>query len=194
MIYINLEPAIAIAATASDNVVVTLNVDSGLGITSPADVTMAPNLGIAANGAIGTSSWTVKTTSVTGFNFFLKASSSPALVSGVNSFADYTETSNGIPDVWSVPAASKEFGYSAYGADVATSTWGTSANCGSSGIPDVSMKYVGFKTTDKNIVTTSTVTLPAGSTINVCYAAEQDTVYAPSGIYTATITATATTL
>jgi hypothetical protein len=192
--YTALEPSLATAASVTDNVVVTLVVDAGLTITSPADVTMAPNIGIAANGSIGTSAWTVKTNSPTGFNFLLKASASPALVSGGNSFADYTETSAGVPEVWSVPATNKEFGYSAYGTDVLTATWGTGAGCGSAGAPLGTMKYVGFKTTDKTVVTTSTVTTPSGSTINVCYAAEQDSVYAASGTYTATITATATTL
>jgi len=194
MICVFFEPLLAVAATATDPVVVTLNVDSGLGITSPSDVTMAPNLGISSNGSIGTSTWNVKTTSTTGFNFFLKASASPAMVSGANSFADYTETSAGVPEVWSVSSGAKEFGFSAYGADVTTGTWGTGAGCGSAGAPLGTMKYVGFKTIDKNVATTSTVTLPAGSDINVCYAAQQNTVYAPSGVYTATITATATTL
>lgn len=192
--YTAFEPDLVIAASVSDNVIVTLVVDAGLTITSPADVTMAPNIGIAANGSIGTSAWTVKTNSPTGFNFLLKASASPALVSGGNSFTDYTEASAGIPEVWSVPASNKEFGYSAYGTDVVTGTWGTGAGCGSAGAPLGTMKYVGFKTVDKTIVTTSSVTTPSGSTINVCYAAEQDTVYAASGTYTATITATATTL
>lgn len=188
------ETTIVSAATASDNIVVTLNVDAGITISDGAAVTMSPNLGTSVNGSIGSSSWLVKTNNTTGYKLDVKASASPALVSGGNSFADYTETSIGVPETWSVPLSAKEFGYSAYGNDTLTATWGTGAGCGSSGAPLGTMKYVGFKTTDKTIATTGVPTPYAGTTTNICFAVEQDTVYAPSGTYTATITATATTL
>ena len=193
-LYITYEPVLAVAATATDNVVITLTVDAGITITSPADVTMAPNLGISSNGSIGSSTWTVKTNNALGYTLAVKASAAPALVSGANSFADYTELAVGTPEAWSVPAANKEFGYSAFGTGTPTGTWGTTATCGSAGIPDASMKYVGFKTTDKTVAQSATATPSAGIATTVCYAAEQDTLYAPSGVYTATITATATTL
>jgi hypothetical protein len=194
MIYVNFEPIVVIAATATDNVVVTLTVDTGISITSPADVVMAPNLGIGANGSIGSSSWTIKTNNAIGYTLAVKASAAPALVSGSNSFADYTEVTGGTPEVWNVAASNKEFGYSAFGSDTPTATWGTTATCGAAGVPNASMKYVGFKITDKTIASSATVTPSLGDTTTVCFAAEQDTVYAPSGVYTATITATATTL
>jgi hypothetical protein len=192
IIYFTAEPTIIDAATASDPVVVTLTVDSGITITSPADVTMAPNMGVAANGSIGSATWNVKTNHATGYTLAVKASASPALVSGGNSFADYTETTPSTPEVWSVASGAKEFGYSAYGTDTSTTTWGTSASCGAAGVPAAAQKYVGFETTDNTISTRNTVTLTTGVDTTVCFAAEQDTVYAPSGVYTATITATAT--
>ncbi len=193
--YVYFEAGPVNAATAPDNVIVSLVVDAGLTITSPVDVSMSPNISMSANGSIGSTAWTVRTNSPTGYTLALKASASPALVSGANSFADYTEAVNGTPEVWSVPSGSKEFGFSAYGTDVAggTAVWGTGAGCGSSGTPLGTMRYVGFETTDKTVASTSTVTPVAGSTTNVCFAAEQDGIYAASGTYTATITATATT-
>jgi hypothetical protein len=193
--YVYFEAGPVNAATVSDNVIVSLVVDAGLTITSPVDVSMSPNISMSANGSIGSTAWTVRTNSPTGYTLALKASASPALVSGANSFADYTEASNGTPEVWSVPSGSKEFGFSAYGTDVAggTAVWGTGAGCGSSGTPLGTMKYIGFETTDKTVASTSTVTPVAGGTTNVCFAAEQDGIYAASGTYTATITATATT-
>ncbi|MCM2339336.1 MAG: hypothetical protein NDI62_02680 [Burkholderiales bacterium] len=184
----------AIAASATDNVIVTLDVTSGITISDGAAVTMAPNLGIAADQSIGTSSWLVKTNAVNGYTLAVKASASPALVSGANSFADYTEGTPGTPDVWNVPSGSKEFGYSAYGTDTPTATWGTGASCGAAGVPTATLKYDGFTTSDNTIATRATVTPTTGITTTICFAAEQDTVYAPSGTYTATITATATTL
>ena len=187
------EPAVAIAATAPDNVIVTLNVDSGVSITDGANVNMTPNMGMSANGSIGSSSWTVKTSTATGYTLAVKASSAPALVSGTSFFADYTEVTNGTPEVWSVASGAKEFGYSVYGTDTGA-TWGTGNGCGSAGVPLGTMKYVGFEIADKIIASSSVVTSIAGTTTNICFAVEQDTVFAPSGTYTATITATATTL
>ncbi len=183
-----------IAATATDNVIVTLDVTTGITISNGADVTMVPNIGVASDGSIGTSSWVVKTNAVNGYTLAVKASASPALVSGPNSFADYTETVLGTPEAWSIASSTKEFGYSAYGTDTATGTWGTAASCGAGGVPNVAQKYVGFQTTDKTIATRASVTPTSGITTNICFAAAQNAIYAPSGTYTATITATATTL
>lgn len=189
-----IEPSISEAVTANDSVLVTLDVDAGITITSPADVVMAPNIGVASDGSIGSAVWTVKSNVAAGYTLAVKASASPALVSGGNSFADYTEAVAGTPEVWSVPSGAKEFGYSAFGTDVSTVEYGTGASCGSSGTPTGTAKYEGFETTDNTIATRAAVTPTAGIATTVCFAAEQDTIYAAAGTYTATITATATTL
>lgn len=191
-LYFILEPSVARAVT--DNVVVSLTVDSGITISDGADVTMAPNIGLTTNGSIGDSSWTVKTNDGNGYTLAVKASTSPALQSATSSFADYTEASAGVPELWSVGSGDKEFGYSAYGTDSSTATWGTSASCGSAGTPAAAEKYVGFTTSDKTIATRTSVTPVAGIDTTICFAAEQNGVYADQGAYTATITATATVL
>lgn len=185
------------AANATDDVVVTLDVTTGITISDGAAVTMAPNIGIASNSSIGSSSWNVKTNAALGYTLAVKADASPALrvlATPANNFADYTEAVAGTPEVWSVASGAKEFGYSAYGTDTSTVTWGTSLSCGAAGVPAVAQNYVGFSTLDKTIATRSTVTPTTGIDTTICFAAEQDTVYAPSGTYNATITATATTL
>jgi hypothetical protein len=185
------------AFAVTDQVIVTLDVDSGITISDGAAVTMAPHIGVSANGSIGSSSWTVVTNGANGYSLAVHDSTDPALKNGVvDSFANYTETVVGTPEVWSVPAASKEFGYSAYGTDTSTATWGTGTSCGSAGAPTGTQKYVGFAATptDKIIATRATVTPVAGITTTICFAAEQDTVFAAAGTYTATITGTAITL
>jgi len=191
-LYIVAEPVFAI--TANDNVTVTLTVDEGITITDGSNVTMSPNLGVAADSSIGSSAWTVKTNAAAGYTLAIKAGASPALVSGGNSFADYTPAVADTPEAWSVTSGNKEFGYSAFGTDTSTGTWGTSATCGAAGVPDASMKYQNTKITDRTIATRGTVTPTAGIATTICFAAEQDTIYAAAGVYTATITATATTL
>lgn len=193
------EPTVAAAVTASDSVVVTLNVTSGVSISDAGPVTMLPNLGISANNAAGTSAWTVKTNSTTGYTLGVKADASPALritATPTSYFTDYTDTGN-TPEQWSVATGDKEFGFSAYGADVTDGTWGTGDLCetsSGSGVPITTMKYVGFETTDQTIASSNTVTTTSGTVTNICFAAEQKDVYAPSGTYNTTITATASAI
>lgn len=191
-LYVVIEPVVVSALSATDDIVVTLTVDSGITISSGSDVTMSPNLGVSSNTSTGSSSWIVKTNHATGYSLAVKASSSPALVSGSNSFADYTEGITGTPEVWSLATGAKEFGYSAYGDDVLDATWGAGSSCGSGATIPNDLKYLGTKTTDKIIATRNVVTPTSGVTTNICFAAEQKDIYAPSGTYTATITATAT--
>ena len=192
VMYVIAEPVLA--QSANDNVIVTLTVDSGITISDGADVTMAPNIGIASDSSIGSSSWIVRTNDPDGYTLAVKASTAPALASAGSNFADYTEASTGVPEAWSVGAGAKEFGYSAYGTDTSTGTWGTAASCGSGGLPAGAQKYVGFQTTDKTIATRATTTSTSGVTTTICFAAQQNAIYAQAGVYTATITATATVL
>lgn len=191
-LYVVVEPVVVSALTATDSIVVTLTVDSGITISTGSDVTMSPNLGVTSDTSTGSSSWIVKTNHATGYTLGVKASTSPALASGSNSFADYTEATAGTPDLWTLATGAKEFGYSAYGDDVPDATWGTGSSCGSGATIPTDLKYVGTKITDKVIATRNSVTPTAGITTNICFAAAQKDVYAPSGTYTATITATAT--
>lgn len=195
IVYFTVEPTLSTAATATDSVVVTLNVTSGVTISDGANATMAPNIGISANKSVGNSSWSVATNSVTGYTLAVKASTTPALKNGsTDEFVDYTATVPTTPETWSVSSGNKEFGYSAYGTDVADGTWGTHEGCGDTGtgIVATGSLYRGFTTSDVTIASRSGVTPTSGITTNICFAAEQNGVYAASGSYTATITATAT--
>lgn len=198
MFYSMTEPKWAIAASASDGVVVTLNVTSGVSISDAGDITMSPNIGMSADKSIGSSAWTVSTNSATGYTLAVKNSTAVAMTGTTNgdSFANYTEAVAGTPDLWGgVASGTKEFGFSAYGTDAPSATWGTSTSgCGVAGVADVTLKYRGFLSamTDIQIASSNTVTPVAGTTTNICFAAEQNATYAKSGAYTATITATAT--
>jgi len=190
-----LEPSVVIANTATDNVIVTLNVTSGLTLSNGADTTMTPNIGITSDKSIGSSSWIANTNSATGYSLAVKASTTPALISATDNFANYTEGTPGTPDLWGgVAGGTKEFGYSAYGTDVTSGTWGVYSSCGNTGtgVVDPAAKYRGFTTSDIVISGRAGVTPTTGITTNICFAAQQNAVYAASGAYTATITATMT--
>ena len=191
-----IEPTTAIAATATNNVVVTLNVTSGVTISIGAAATMLPGIGIASDKSVGSSSWSVATNSATGYTLGVHSSTTPALKNGgVDNFADYTEAVVGTPDLWGgVASGTKEFGYGAYGTDTPTATWGSPTTCGNTGtgVPDVAGKFRGFTGSDVTIASRGGVTPPTGITTNICFAAQQNTVYAAAGTYTATVVATAT--
>ena len=191
--YVALEPTLADAVT--DNVIVTLTVDAGISISDGAAVTMSPNLSVSVMGSIGSSTWTVITNDPDGYTLAVNDSTDPALKNGVvDSFANYTEGTPGTPEEpWAVTSGNKEFGFSAFGTDTNTTTWGTAASCGAAGVPSATQKYMGFLATPttKTIATRSAVTSPSGITTTICFAAEQDGVFAAAGTYTATITGTA---
>lgn len=193
------EPVLLHALTASDEVIVTLNVDAGVSITSPSDTTMSNSLGVSNNKAIATTTWNVKTNNAAGYSLAVKASSSPAmrLNTNVATFINnYTEATPGTPEApWSVGASTAEFGYGAFGTDVTTlGTFGGDTSCGATSTPSTALKYAGFTTENVTIASRSSTTTQSGINSTVCYAVEQgSTNYIASGIYSAWITATATT-
>jgi len=202
------EPTIVTAV--SDTVVVNLNVDAGIAITGGTDpVTMSPNIGVTNMKSVGESSWNVKTNNVIGYTLTVQAPvTTPALIKPAgpglaDSFTDYTPAAAGIPDAWGgVASGDKEFGFSARGitgsTDALASFGPTATDCGDTGtgVVNGTSKYLGFNgATPIQIATRTTPTTPSGITTYICFAAEQGSgTYATSGMYTTTITATASTL
>jgi hypothetical protein len=179
--YITLEPSLTKAsATASDAVNVNLTVDPTIGLNSPTDVTMAPNI-TGTGSSTGQTTWTVTTNSNTGWKLEVNASTTPALTSGANDFANYTEGSTGTPEAWSIAAADSEFGFGATGTYIETK-FGAA-------------KYMGFSTTDKEQVAHSNSYSASGQDTTVIFKAEVGASKSqPTGSYQAVITATATSL
>ena len=192
--YLDFRPGIVSAqSSASDTVVVTLNVTSGITISNSPDVSMSRTLGVAAHTAVASSTWTIVTNNVTGYQLTLKSTTTPAMKNATSSVTDYGTSS---PAVWSVASGDARFGFSAYGADVSTATWGATTTCQTtSDTPNTLLKYLGFKTTDSQVVAQKATTTPfAGTDTTVCYAVQQNGYFIPSGVYTATIIATAVTI
>lgn len=195
--YSAVEPTLLSAQSSdTDNVVVTLSVDEEISITDGANVTMSPNIGVTNDTSTGGSTWTVTTNAVSGYTLAVKATSSPAMQhsNGTDSFADYTEATPGTPDAWSVDSGNYEFGFSAYGDDVADGTYGSGSDCDNAGDPSGnSLNYEGLETTDQDIASNASTTPTTGTDTTICFGAGQNSVFAPSGTYTATVVATATT-
>jgi hypothetical protein len=185
------------AVSVNDSVIVTLNVESGITITSPADTTMSQTIGVAADEATASTTWNVKTNNVSGYTIAVKASTAPAMqATATTTVPDYTPAVAATPETWSVGSGAAEFGFSAFGTRVSTGTWGTDTDCSGATThePSAGLKYRDFDTTDISIGSHTSTTTTAGDDTKVCYAVEQNGFYLPSGTYTATITATATTI
>jgi hypothetical protein len=189
-----IEPAVLRAQSADDSIVVTQSVTSGISISSPSDINLTA-LSTTQDSAVGSAAWTVTTNNQAGYTLDVKASTDPALRDGSTSeeFTDYTEGVSGTPETWSVSSA-YEFGFSAYGTHVPGGTWGTDTDClAGANVPSAGLKWRGFDgTTDIEIASASSETGVSGVASTLCVATEQDGVFAPSGTYQATITATAT--
>jgi len=195
-IFTYFEPRAVVAQTsASDEVVVTLNVTAGIAIDSPSDVTMSRNIGMAANTAVASSTWTVTTNNITGYNLTVKASTTPAMQQNATTTID--DYAIGSPTPWSVAAGTANFGFSAYGIDVDTGTWGSGSDCQSTvHVPSTTLNYLGFTTSSSSpvVANRTATTTYAGSPTTVCFAVQQNAFFIPSGTYTAVITATAVTI
>ena len=169
--------------------------ESSISISTGSDIILTA-LSMNQDTAVGNISWTITTDDVAGYELSVNASTDPALQDSGTSeqFTDYTESTPGTPETWSVSSA-YEFGFSARGSDVSTGTWGTDADCiAGADIPSTTLKWRGFDgTTSIDIASRASRTAPSGIVTNLCVATEQNGVFAPSGTYTATITATAVT-
>jgi hypothetical protein len=188
-------PQSAFASVATSSVVVTLNVTAGISISAPGNVTMSTPITVSQNSSIGTTTWTVITNDSNGYTLGVNSTSTPAMQSGANTIADYQ---TGAPNIWAATSTGGYFGYSAFGTDVSTGTWGTGAVCngGTNGnATSTTLKYKGFTGSAFTVASRASTTTPSGVSTTFCYAAEQGTAFfIPSGTYQATIVATATSL
>jgi hypothetical protein len=193
--FVLFEPALLRAQSDTDNVVVTLTVTGGITISTGADITMAPNISLTAATSTGSTSWTVVTNDPDGYTLDLRATGTPAMQSagGANTIDDYTESASGTPDLWDAGANTAEFGFTAYGVDVADGTYGTQSACDSGDLDDGVSLYDGFQTWDQTVASRNATTSQSGETTTLCVAVEQTGTYSiPSDVYTAEIIATAT--
>lgn len=173
------------AATDADSVTVSWQIQNYISISHPSDVNMPPVAGSGGTSE-GNVGWTVSTNNLLGYTLTAAASTAPAMTGGGYSVPDYSTTVLDTPETWSVAANEAAFGFSAEGSATPAATWGTpSTGAG---------KFRGFNGTT-GIQVASRV-LPVASELTTLYfKGEIGTSYMqPSGTYTASITATASTL
>jgi len=144
-----------------------------LSVSTAADVTMSPSIaGVSGGTSNGATSLTVITDNNAGYSMAISASTSPALESALDSFADYSP-SGGDPDFsFSVGSTASEFGFSPEGADITQEFKdnGSACNTGSSDTADKCWK--GLSTSPQTIVSRTSANHPSGTLTTLKFQAE----------------------
>lgn len=162
-----------------------------LAITAPGNITLAPAIPVSGGVANGQASWTVITDNAAGYSMTIRASSSPALVSGANNFADYTPAGANPDFTFSVPATAAEFGFTPEGTDIVQRFRdnGVACNAGSGDVG--SACWAPLSTTAETIVSRTSGNHPSGTLTTIRFRAESGTSMSqPAGTYSATTTLT----
>jgi hypothetical protein len=163
-----------------------------LAISVPGNVSLAPDIPSTGGGiANGSATWTVTTDNAAGYSMTIAASTSPALASGGDSFANYTPL-GGAPDfTFSVPAASSEFGFTPEGGDIATRYQDSGGICNIAGGDTASACWDPLTTTPVTIASRVTANHTAGTATTIRFRAESGASNTqPAGSYTALATLT----
>jgi len=170
---------------------------SYLALSTQADVTLSPSIdgtvGGTANGQVVV---TVTTDSPTGYELYIKASSSPALSSGVNFFSDYTPAGLNPDFIFNTPAASSRFGFSPEGSAV-VARWRDDGvgSCGAGALNTADVCWDAIGTVNKLVAIESTSNFPGGTPTTLKFRAQSDSSNLQAvGTYTATTTVTAIAL
>ena len=162
-----------------------------IAISAPGNVTLSPNIPDVGGVANGLATWTVTTDNMAGYSMNIRASGTPALQSGINSFANYV-TAGADPDfTFSTPLAASRFGFTPEGGDIVQRYKDNGSVCNSGSSDTASACWAPLLTTPETIVNRATPNHPSGSATTVRFRAESGTSNVqPVGTYTATSTLT----
>jgi hypothetical protein len=178
-VYSIFEPAITDAAVDTDDVLVNLNVTGTISLNSPTDVNMSPDI-TGTGASTGSTTWTVTTNNSAGYKLEVATDQANTMHNGSDVFTDYTETVDGTPETWSIAASASEFGFGATGSYIETK-FGAG-------------KYMGFNSTTKEQIAHEGAETSGSDTTVIFRAEVGSSKIQPSGSYSSTVTATATTL
>lgn len=172
-----------------------VNEGTFIALSSPSDLTLSSVSGLVGGSSEGTIAWQVTTDNGAGYTMSIQSSTSPALASGGDSFADYTPAGNDPDYNFSIGSTESEFGFSPEGTDI-VSVYKDNGSVCNTGTSDTQSKcWTSFSTTPKTVMQKLTANHPGGSTNTIRVRAEAGVDrMQPSGIYTAELTVTATML
>ncbi len=165
-----------------------------IAITSVSDVVMSPNIGGVTGGTSnGSAVVTVITDSPSGYELSIKASSSPALVSGANSFADYTPAGANPDFTFSIAASASEFAFTPEGSHIVQKFKDNGSNtCNVDTTDTADACWYNLSTANEVISRSTSPNHPSGTATTLKFRAQSGTAHLqPEGVYLATTTVTA---
>lgn len=164
-----------------------------IAIGTVSDVTLSPSInGTTGGTANGSTTVLVTTDNPAGYELYIKASSSPALVSGANSFADYTPSGANPDFTFSIPANTSEFAFSPEGSDITSEYKDNGVSCNIGALDTNDSCWNALSTTNELIAQSSASNYPSGTqTVIEFRAASGASNTQSAGTYQATTTVTA---
>lgn len=167
-----------------------------ISITAAGDVTMSPSIGGVTGGTSnGSTNFTVTTDNAAGYSVTIKASSTPALQSPLDSFADYGATAVSPDFNFSVPATASNFAFTPEGTDIAGSFKDNGGACAVGSSDTADKCWAGLSTSQQTIVNRTSSNQPAGTLTTIKFRAESGSSHVQvNGTYVATTTITAFSL
>ena len=173
------------------------NFDVYLSVTQPANVTMSPAIGGLTGGtANGSTNFIVTTDDPAGYSVTIAASTSPALVTATDSFADYVPVGANPDFTFTNAASASSFAFSVKGADTAARFLDDGAsNCGTGSSQTAGACWDGLSTVAKTFLNRTSSNQPSGTVTTLNFRAASGSSHVQSsGTYVATTTITVTPL
>ncbi len=166
-----------------------------ISLSAPSDLALTPIGGLAGEGSEGIMSWLVTTDSYAGYSMSIESTTSPALTSIDDSFADYVPAGANPDYNFSILSTTSAFGFSAEGIDAGTRFKDNGIACNIGTNKTIGKCWDGLSTTPKIIAERTTSNQPTGSTVTVRFRAESGSDHIQkAGSYSAPIVVTAITL
>jgi hypothetical protein len=156
-------------------------------------VTLSPSIpGISGGFSNGSTTVTIVTDSPSGYELLISSPSSPAMVKGGDSIADYVP-GGAVPDfTFTTDAADAHLGYTPEGVDIVTYFRDNGSVCGTGGADASLSCWEGLSTTNRQVAQSQNPNHPNGATTTLNFRVGiGGSVYQPSGTYVATTTITA---
>jgi hypothetical protein len=166
---------------------------SFIALSAPVDVIMSPSLpGVTGGISNGSTTVTVTTDSPAGYSLTIQAESSPAMVSGINTIADYIPAGANPDFNFTTGSTDSHFGFSVNGIDIVGKFLNVGGICNSGSSDEFLKCWDGLSTGDQIIAQSASANSPSGATTTIEFRVGLGNAIVQSeGLYTATTTLTA---
>lgn len=165
-----------------------------LSMSSVSNVNLSPSIGGVTGGiANGSTTFTVTTDNVAGYTVTIQASSSPALQSPLDFFADYSASASSPDYSFASTSSTSRYGFTVEGTDIANSFKDNGSSACNTGSNDTVDKcWAGLSTSNQTIVNRTSANHPTGTPTTIKFRAHSGSSHIQiNGTYVATTTITA---